>query len=162
MTHKKKLHSINTRKNRGEKGNFFIELALVTPLLSLLMVAAIDSGIYMHAFISVQNAARAAAIRNSGGRESATDQQAACSIAKENLRGLPGLSSSSTCSAAPLVVTSVICEAYSACGPYPASADSEPASLVTVRFTPSSLFRLAISGPVSITRTAQMKLRNRE
>jgi len=162
MTHKKKHLPVNVRKCSGEKGNFFIELALVTPLLSLLMVAAIDSGIYMHTFISVQNAARAAAIRNAGGRESAADQQAACSIAKENLRGLPGLPANSTCTAAPLVVTSVVCEAHSTCGPSAASADSQPASLVTVRFTPSLLFRLPISGPVSITRTAQMKLRNRE
>src|SRR5712671_1321607 len=92
-------------RRQSRRGNAIVEFALVAPLILLLLLAIFDFGIYAYAFISVQNAVRVAALRNSGGMESAADQQAACALAVEELRGLPNIGTGYTaaCGASPVV-----------------------------------------------------------
>jgi Flp pilus assembly protein TadG len=150
------------RLRRQRKGNAIVEFALVAPLLFGLMLAVFDSGIYVYSFISVQSAARSAAMRNSGSTETAADQATACSIATNQLQGLPSIASApGSCSAAPLVVTSVLC-GRSSCGSAGASADGTYSTLVTVRYSVPFVFGIPLAGPPTIAAVSQMKLRSVE
>ena len=146
-----------------EKGTAIAEFALVAPLLFPLILVAFDFGLYAYAFISVENAARVAALRNSGGTGSASDQTGACSMAIEELRGMPNIGSSfsSSCNDSPLTVTSsLLCPSSNSCSGSSASADSQPAALVTVTYSVPDLFRFPLYAPQSIKRSAQMRIRN--
>lgn len=145
-----------------ERGNALVEFALVAPLMLLLLLAVVEGGISATAFISVQNAARSAAMRNSGGLESATDQTAACEVALSELRGLPGVPSSGDCTAAPVAVTSALCAAGGPCGAAAASADGQAAVMVSVRYSPPALFRMPIAVPATVQATSQMRIRSYE
>jgi Flp pilus assembly protein TadG len=139
-----------------------LEFALVVPVLVMVMLALFDAGVYVTAFISVREAARVAATRNSGGRESAADQPQACAMVLDQLRGLPGVPAESGCTAAPVVVSSELCLGPSPCGGQAATPDGQPAVVVTVRYTVPHLFRFPIPGPPVISQSAQMKLRSYE
>lgn len=154
-----KQHRIRSRKKR-QRGTAMVEFALVAPLLWIVSLAAFDAGLYVYSFISVQSAARAAALRNAGSSESAADQAGACSVVTDHLRGLPSVNSG-TCTKAPLVVASVICNNQS-CGSANSSADGTPATLVTVSYTVPSLFRFPLVGPSVVTLSSEMKLRSLE
>lgn len=146
-----------------ERGNAMVELALTVPLLCVLMLAVFDSGVYVYAFISVQSAARAAAMRNSGGTESAVDQATACTIVTDELRGLPSISTTQTsCASAPLVVSSVLCSGSGSCGSATSSADGQPSTLVTVSYTLPTMFGIPLAGLSVIRISSQMKLRSVE
>src|SRR5579863_2760476 len=151
-----------TRKAKTrEKGNEIMVFALIAPLLFPLMLVIFDFGLYAYGFISVQNAARVAALRNSGGVESASDQAAACSMAIEELRGMPniGTSFSSNCGGAPVSVTAVLlCPTATNCSGSSASVDSHPAAKVTVTYSVPDLFRFPLIAPQSITRSSQMRM----
>jgi Flp pilus assembly protein TadG len=151
-----------SRRAGRRQGNALVEFALIAPLLLPIVLVIFDIGMYTYAFVSLQNAARAAAVRNSGGPDSAADQSAACALVIEELRGLPNIGSSfdTPCAASPLVVTSVLCDDTTACIGTATSADGQRAVSVTVTYTPPALFRLPFVGPNSITRNAQMKVRN--
>lgn len=154
---------LKTKKQGRERGNAVMEFALIAPLLFPLILVIFDFGLYAYGFISVQNAARVAALRNSGGVESATDQSAACSMAIEELRGMPniGTSFSSSCSGAPVSVTAVLlCPTTTNCSGSSATIDSHPAAQVTVTYTVPDLFRFPILAPQSITRSSQMRMRS--
>ena len=150
-------------KTGREKGTAIMEFALIAPLLFPLILVIFDFGLYAYGFISVQNAARVAVLRNSGGIESATDQAAACAMAIEELRGMPniGTSFSSSCGGAPVSVTAVLlCPTTTNCTGSSASVDSHPAAQVTVTYSVPDLFRFPILAPRSITRSSQMRMRS--
>ena len=138
------------------------EFGFVGPVLLLLVLAVVNSGLYTTAFIAVQNAARSAALRNSGGTESATDQTAACDIAMSELRGLPGVPATSACGGAPVSVTSVYCAAGAACGSAASTADGQAAVLVSVRYTVPGVFRMPFVGPAQVVAKSQMRVRSYE
>jgi Flp pilus assembly protein TadG len=146
------------RKN----GNAVLEFALIVPLLFPLLLAAFDFGMYCYAFISVQNAVRVAALRNSSGLDSAADQAAACEMAISELRGLPNIGSSfqSSCAASPLIVSSALCSASISCAGSLPSADGAAAASVTVSYSMLPVFVIPIVGPNVITGISQMKIRN--
>ena len=140
-----------------------MEFALIAPLLFPLMLVVFDFGLYAYAFISVQNAARVAALRNSGGIDSAADQESACTMAIEELRGMPnvGASFTSTCGASPLSVTAVLlCPTTTNCSGSAASVDHQPAAMVSVTYSVPDLFRFPLIAPKSITRSSQMRMRS--
>ena len=143
-----------------QRGTAMVEFALVDPLLFILSLVSFDSGLYIFSFISVQSAARAAAIRNAGSTESAADQSGACSVVTDHLRGLPAMTAGS-CASSPLVVSSVLCNSLS-CGQASASADGQPATLVTVSYTLPSLFRIPLFGTQVVKIASEMKLRSQE
>ena len=149
-------------KNR-EKGNAIIEFALIAPLLFPLILVVFDFGLYAYAFISVQNAARVAVLRNSGGVDSATDQASACTLAIDELRGMPnvGASFTSGCNASPISVTAVLlCATNTNCSGSAASIDHQPAAMVSVTYSVPDLFRFPLISPQSITRSSQMRMRS--
>ena len=140
-----------------------MEFALIAPLLFPLILVVFDFGLYAYAFISVQNAARVAVLRNSGGIDSASDQAGACTMALEELRGMPniGASFSSSCGGAPVSVTAVLlCPTTTQCSGASASIDSHPAAMVTVTYSVPDLFRFPLIAPQSITRSSQMRMRS--
>ncbi len=140
-----------------------MEFALIAPLLFPLILVIFDFGLYAYGFISVQNAARVAVLRNSGGVESAADQAGACTMAIEELRGMPniGTSFSSSCGGAPVSVTAVLlCPTITNCSGSTASIDSHPAAQVTVTYSVPDLFRFPLIAPRSITRSSQMRMRS--
>ncbi len=147
---------------RGERGTAVAEFGFVAPVLLLVMLAVVDSGLYTTAFIAVQNSARSAALRNSGGTESTTDQTEACQIALSELRGLPGVPASGSCGSAPLAVSSSYCSAGGACGSAAATADGRAAVLVSVRYTIPGVFRIPLVGPAQVAATSQMRVRSYE
>src|SRR5580698_10877184 len=101
----------------NKRGSALVEFALMAPLLFPMLLAAFDFGMYTYAFISVQNAVRVAALRNSGGPDSAADQSSACSMVIKELQGMPNIGSSfqTACSASPLVVASASCNSTTPC-----------------------------------------------
>lgn len=140
-----------------------MEFALIAPLLFPLFLVIFDFGLYAYAFISVQNAARVAVLRNSGGIDSASDQAGACALAIDELRGMPNIGSSfsSPCNAAPLTVTAVfLCPTTTNCSGSSASIDNEPAAMVSVTYSVPDLFRFPLVAPRSITRTSQTRMRS--
>jgi Flp pilus assembly protein TadG len=146
----------------SQKGNAIVEFALIAPLLFPLILVIFDFGLYAYAFISVQNAARVAVLRNSGGVESASDQSSACSMAIEELRGMPniGASFSSACGDDPLTVKAVLlCPTPTNCSDDFATVDSQPAAQVTVTYKVPDLFRFPLISPQTITRRSQMRMR---
>lgn len=130
--------------------------------MMVVLVVLSEAGLYVTAFLSVQSAARAGAMRNSGGPESAADQASACALALSELDGLPGLTSGSDCSSAPLEVTSTYCTAASGCAAGRPTADGYAATLVTVRYTVPDIFQVPFVGPSTISASSEMRIRSYE
>jgi Flp pilus assembly protein TadG len=148
--------------NRPRRGNALIEFSLLMPWLVFLFTGTFDFGFYSYSLISVENAARAAALHTSGNSSTAADQAGACSIAIQELSGLPnvGSSFSSSCGASPIRVSATYCDGTTACTGSSTSADGQPASFVTVTYQLPPMFHLPLSGLQSITRTVEMRLRD--
>jgi Flp pilus assembly protein TadG len=90
---------------KGRRGNAVIEVALMAPWIFFLFVGVLDFGFYAYAFISAENAARAAVLLTSKSRVAATDQADACAIVLNEMKWAAyGRVVSPTCTAAPLVV----------------------------------------------------------
>jgi len=145
---------------RRERGNAIVEFAVMAPLLAVLFFGVIQTAFYGVAFVSVENAARAAAMRNSFGTDSAADQSAACTIVTEELASVlktSGALPTPGCSSAPLVVESKLCGNGVACSGTQMSADGKPAASVTVRLTLPSWIPLPFIS--QIVRRAEMKVR---
>lgn len=151
----------NLRQHRtAERGNALVEFALLVPLLTLMFVGLLQLGYYSYALISVENAARSAAMRNSFGKDTATDQASACEVATEELAGIlhwSGAPANSNCSTAPLRVTSILCSSSVACLGTQTSIGGEAAVAVTVDFTMPTW--LPMRPADRIIRTSQMRVR---
>ena len=64
-----------------------IEVTLMAPWIFFLFVGVLDFGFYAYAFISVENAARSAALLTSQSKTSASDQLDACALVLNQLQG---------------------------------------------------------------------------
>jgi Flp pilus assembly protein TadG len=150
------------RRRAAERGNAVIEFSLLLPWLFLLFTSVFDFGFYAYALISVENAARVAALHGAANSTVAGDQTGACNLVVEELRGLPniGKSFSSSCSSDPLTVTAQYCDGSTTCNSGVNSADNGPAAYVTVTYQMPALFRVPIGGVARLTRTAEMRLRD--
>jgi Flp pilus assembly protein TadG len=140
-----------------------MEFALIAPLLFPMFLVIFDFGLYAYAFISVQNAARVGALHNSGGVDSSGDQASACTMAIQELLGMPNIGSSfsSSCTSSPLTVTAVeLCPSSANCSGSMASVDGAPAAMVTVTYNVPDLFRFPLLAPQAITRSSQMRIRS--
>jgi hypothetical protein len=127
-------------------------------MLSIAFVGLTQLGFYSYLFISTENAARSAASRNSFSAETAVDQEAACSMVTEELRGLIPAGSPGTCQDGALVVESALCNASIPCSGTDTSVDGKGAVVVRVRFTPPSW--ITFGGGWVVSRAVQMKLRD--
>ena len=139
-----------TRK-ASRRGSSMLEFTLLFPLLVFLFIGTFDWGFYAYALISVENGLRVAATYTSTDSTTASDSAKACSYVLEELKGAPNMSSVTTCSELPVIVT-----ATAVSGP-----DGMPASQVTLQYQTTRLIPIPglLSGRASIYRMFQMRLR---
>jgi Flp pilus assembly protein TadG len=155
--------STMTKHNKSRKsGNALVEFALISPWFFLLFTGVMNAGFATYGLIAVQNAARVAALHDAGNVSSASDQSGACALVIQQLKGLPnvGSSFSSSCNADPVTVTVNYCDGTTPCTGSTNSADNGPAAFVSVTYRLPQLFQLPIGGLSTITRTAEMRLRD--
>ncbi len=108
-----------------------IEVALMAPWIFFLFVGVLDLGFYAYAFISTENAARAAVLLTSKSRVAATDQADACAIVLSEMAWAAyGRVVSPTCNAAPLVVNATLQP-----NAFPNAYGSSDAAQVEVQYT---------------------------
>lgn len=129
-----------------------VEFALIMPWFVFLFIGTVDMGIYCYALISVQSAARVACAYTALNNDP-TNQTKACYYALAQVLDLPNISSGSSCSAAPFVVSATQVTGAN-------SPDGQPAAQVVVTYTPPSLPTVYswIGTQTTITRTVVMKL----
>lgn len=138
-------------RNR-ERGHSMVEVSLFLPWLFFVFVGAFDWGHYAYALISVQNAARAAALHTSAGPGTAADAAGACGYALGELRRAAGVSPAlASCAAWPVRVT-----AAAETGP-----DGAPSSVVTVSYRTPPLIPIPglLPGRLVVTRAVRMRVR---
>ena len=148
-----RTHNSTSRSGRGrQKGHAVLEAAFLMPWLIFLFVGAFDMGFYCYALICTENAVRIAAMYTSSSNSTAADAGTACSLALGELGWLNNLNGVTTCDSLPLIVT-----AASAPGP-----DNAGSSQVTVTYQSSQLIPIpgVLTGRLTITRTAQMRLKS--
>ena len=85
-------------KRDRQRGSAIVEASLMMPWLAFLFVGILDFGFYAYSAISIQNAARAAAMRASASQFSFSTGTA-CIAALGELRGLPNMVGVTTCAA---------------------------------------------------------------
>jgi hypothetical protein len=143
--------TVGTRRKR-EKGHAVLEAAFLMPWVIFLFIGAFDMGFYAYALICAENAARVATMYTSSSSSTWTDSSTACSLALGELGSLHNLSGVTTCTALPLIVT-----VGSATGP-----DGASASQVSVTYQSDQLIPIPglLTGRLTVTRTAQMRLRS--
>ena len=129
----------------NSKGHAVVEVALMAPWIFLLFIGVFDFCFYSYAAISVENAARAAAIYTSS-TGAVTDQAGACRYAFQELQNMPNVGTASTCSALPLKVTLS-----------QTTIDSQPATQVAVTYQTIQLIPIPwLPGIYNITRVVSM------
>jgi Flp pilus assembly protein TadG len=138
-------------KNIRERGGAMLELALVAPWIFFLFAGALDLGYYTYALISVESAARAAALYTSTSTGTASDGTTACTYALGELKTLPNIGNLSTCDANPLKVTASAQN----------GSDGTAASLVSVTYQSVTLIPIPglLQGQFTWTRSVKMRLR---
>jgi Flp pilus assembly protein TadG len=93
---------------RSQRGNSVIEVSLMAPWILLLFICVFDFGFYVYAAISVENAARVAALHTSSNPRLTADQGTACFYAVQELQrtaNVAALPASFGCAGDPLRVT---------------------------------------------------------
>lgn len=133
-----------------ERGHAVIEVSLMAPWIFFLFVGTLDLGFYSYAVIATQNAARVAAAQTSATPTTSTDSTLACNFALTELNVLPNTRSLTTCGALPVIVnaTSFV------------DADGATAARVDVTYQTINMIPIpGLTGRLSITRNAQMRLR---
>jgi Flp pilus assembly protein TadG len=137
---------------KGRRGGAVLELVFFAPWLFFLSVGALDWGFYSYALISMESAARVAAMYTSSSSGTAADSGNACTYALGEMKSLPNIGTTVTsCGASPLVVT-----ATSTTG-----SDGNPASLVSVTYTSLAMIPIPglLTGQFTVTRTVKMRIR---
>ena len=133
-----------------EHGHAVIEVSLMAPWIFFLFVGTLDFGFYSYAVIATQNAARVAAMQTSTNTNTMADSTMACNYALTELNVLPNTRSLTTCAALPVIVnaTSFV------------DADGATGSRVDVTYQTINMIPIpGLSGRLSITRNAQMRLK---
>jgi Flp pilus assembly protein TadG len=134
------------------RGASIIEVVLLAPWIFMLFIGALDWGFYASALISVQAAARSAALYTSGGTSVAADSATACTIVLDELQKLPNIgTSTTTCGSNPVVTAE-----YLTSGP-----DGAPATKISVQYQSISLIPLPglLTKQFTLTRTVTMRVR---
>ena len=132
-------------------GHAVVEIALMAPWIFFLFVGVLDFGFYAYALISVENAARVAALGAGTSTSAAADQGQACLYVREELSRMPNFSAlPATCDALPLAVS---VQAFT-------DADGDDASRVSVAYRTIQLIPIPglLAGQVTITRSAETKV----
>jgi Flp pilus assembly protein TadG len=140
------------KRRHSERGGAMLELALLAPWIFFLFAGALDCGYYAYALISVESAARVAALYASTSASTATDTSTACTYALQQLRGLPNVGAAITsCSANPVTVNAQVQN----------GSDGTAAALVSVTYQSLPLVPIPglLQGSFAWTRSVKMRLR---
>jgi Flp pilus assembly protein TadG len=137
---------------RGRRGSNLVEFALIVPWYVLLFIGSYDLGLYSYALITVESAARIAAIHCSTSVASVTDGTA-CTLVIGQLRYLPA-TPPSVCTGSPLTVT-----ATAVAGP---EGVANSAAQVTVSYAMPAVPGLPglIPAQYTLSRTVTMKIKS--
>ena len=139
----------------GERGSAVIEVTLLAPWMFFLLVGVLDVGFYCYAAITTENAARVAAMYAASGPSTAGDSAGACTYAVQEAVTLPGVTSGMSCSSFPfkVSVTSV---------PAASSPDGTAATSASVTYQTLPMIAIPgmLEGRLTLTRTAEMKVKN--
>ena len=150
------MGGLNTTPNKL-RGAAAVEVALMLPWIVLMFAGVMDFGFFAYAFISVENAAREAALYTSSDPLLANNASAACPYALGETSYLPGVTSSCSGSTAGNMSLSASLGGAQACPPPSGTASCD--SVVTVTYTTQQLFPLPfMAGQLTINRTAQMRI----
>lgn len=152
------------QRKRGETGGSIVEVALLAPWIFFLFVGVLDLGFYTYEAMSVQNAARLAAIQTAANPSfSAGQLQAmACSAAALELTRVSNkFSFVSGCGSGPLQVTQQTLNSTST----PACADcavdtTSVSSLVTVTYQSDYFVPIPgiLTGRLNLSRTSETRM----
>jgi len=136
------------RRNRTRRGASIVELVLIAPWVFFLFIGALDWGFYSSALISVEAAARSAALYTSTSTTAATDSAGARTIVVKELDRVPNVSLTNPS------VTATLLDGG-------ASPDGSKASQVAVTYTTISLIPLPglLKQRFTFTRTVTMRVR---
>jgi hypothetical protein len=129
-----------------------MELVMIGPWIFFLSIGALDWGFFSTALVSVEAAARSAALYTSTSSSTAGDSTTACTIALGELRKLPNIGASvTTCGSNPVVTATAVT------GP-----DSANASTVSVTYQSVSLIPIPglLAKQLTVTRTVTLRLRS--
>jgi Flp pilus assembly protein TadG len=138
-------------KDNKRRGCAALEVTLMLPWILTLFIGTVDFGFYGYAIINIQNAARVAVLQTSASSTTAASTSTACTAALAEMGSLANLNGVSTCTALPLIVTASAITGV----------DGRPASRVAVTYrTPQLIPFPTMTGRLTLTRTAQFKVRN--
>ncbi len=117
------------RRSSTQRGAAMMELALLSPWIIFMFVGLFDWGFYAYSLITLETAARSAAVWNSS-HGTPADVNTACTIVTNEMQTLVNMAGVSTCGGASAVAVS----ATQVTGP-----DNEAAAQVQVTYTTPSL-----------------------
>jgi Flp pilus assembly protein TadG len=143
-------YAMKTR--HSQHGGAMLELALLAPWIFFLFAGALDCGYFCYALISVENAARVAALYASTDTSTGANSTAACTYVLQELRTLPNVGSAvSSCSANPVTVSAQLEN----------GSDGTSASKVSVTYQSLPLVPIPglLQGRFTWTRSVKMRLR---
>ena len=145
------------RKSGKQSGQAIVETALMMPWLAFLFVGVLDFGFYSYAAISIQNAARAAALRSAASQYSFSSGNS-CIAALGELRGLPNMVGVTSCAALPavVVVTPLSNPDCADCSVTPAA--TSVLATVTYQTIPMIPIPGMVMGQLTMTRTAEARV----
>ena len=136
----------------GQRGNAIIEATFLAPWMLFLFVGVLDLGFYTYAAIATENAARVAAQYSAAGTATAGDSAGACTYALQEALSLPGITSGMNCQSLPFIVT-----VTPVAGPDGTAASSASVTYQTIPMIPIPGL---LTGRLTLTRTAEMKVKN--
>ena len=148
-------------RRRRCRGGSALELALFLPWFIFLYVGAFDWGYYAHALISTENAARIVGNYASTNTAYATKTSDACTLAVEELRIVPNISSTQTCGSNQVVnVTTAL--AGSGQTDDNSAYGGDWAAVVSVQYTTLQLIPIPglLKNQATLYRTVRMRIRN--
>ncbi len=135
--------------NRRRRGHAAIEVSLLAPWILLLFAGLFDFGVYATSLITVENAARAAALHTSQSTDAAADSDLACVVVLKHAKALSNARNLNSCASLPLTVTAA---AFN-------DPENFPATRVTVTYQTPGLFALPyLTGRLTMTRRAEMRV----
>ncbi len=133
------------------RGGSVLEAALIVPWYIFLFVGAFDWGCYSRALISLEGAARNAALNASIDSAHATDTVAACQLVRVGMKSTVNVAASGPCNSLPLIVTTTVVT----------GADGRNAASVSVSYRTQKLIPIPglLAGQVTLSQTIEMPLR---
>ncbi|HUQ95957.1 MAG TPA: TadE family protein [Bryobacteraceae bacterium] len=149
--------------HKSGKGHAVVEVTLMLPWIFLLFIGVFDFGFYSYALISTEGAARAGALYASSSWGAAGDGANVCFYVLQEMRMLPNVGSSTSCSctggsctAGPIQITAT---PISGTGCVEAVAGAK-CTRVTVQYQTVQLFPIpGLGGQLTMRRVAEASVR---